>query len=74
MQAPGTNSSSIDLLNYAKLILSKVSFDESLFRREIRKFLSELKGQECSLLRQWCVQEFGTVHGQLLQEEFQTVA
>jgi hypothetical protein len=43
----------MSMLDYAKLILSKVCFDKQLFLKEYRKFIRMLPAQEVSELVQW---------------------
>lgn len=57
-------------LTYVKLILAKVSFEPSLFRRELRKAISGLLPQDITTLEQWCYRRFGDIYGTLLDECF----
>ncbi len=41
------------MLEYVKLILSKVSFDRKLFRKEYRKGLGWLSSNEAGELKSW---------------------
>lgn len=41
------------MLEYAKMVLKKVSFDKNLFVKEYRKFLRILSSQEVVELVQW---------------------
>lgn len=47
------------MLEYFKLILQKVSFDLSLFSKELSKASRNLFGEELRQLKQWCVDTFG---------------
>jgi hypothetical protein len=47
------------MLEYSKLILSKVSFDPHLFKKELKKALAWVNQNEKRLLLQWCLMEFG---------------
>jgi len=40
-------------LEYAKLILQKVSFDARLFQKELKKSLKWVSREERSILREW---------------------
>lgn len=40
-------------LEYSKLILSKISFDKKLFRKEYRKAFRKLDEEERVTLRRW---------------------
>ncbi len=48
------------MFEYTKQILTKVSFDKSLFRKELIKALRLLKKDERLLLKVWCVASFAT--------------
>jgi hypothetical protein len=41
------------MLDYAKVILSKMSFDKKLFEKEYLKALKYLDPNECLELKQW---------------------
>jgi hypothetical protein len=41
------------MLDYAKVILSKMSFDKKLFEKEYLKALKYLDRNECLELKQW---------------------
>ncbi|MEO9893860.1 hypothetical protein [Aurantibacter sp.] len=41
------------MLEYTKTVLKKVSFDASLFRKELQKAISRLLPQEIEELKQW---------------------
>lgn len=43
----------IGMLEYAKVILSKISFDRRLFRKEYKKAFRYLDNHERDALRQW---------------------
>ncbi|MBC8172558.1 MAG: hypothetical protein H7X71_01515 [Chitinophagales bacterium] len=47
------------MLEYFKLILQKVSFDQNLFRDELQKAISKLMAEEILDLKKWCVETFG---------------
>ncbi len=42
-----------NMFNYCKVILGKVSFDRSLFRKEYRKSLRLLSDAEAQALKHW---------------------
>jgi len=59
------------MINYAKEILSKVSFDKTLFKRELRKFLTRAKNdQERTELKSWVDRKFKTKHPDTISEAF----
>ena len=47
------------MLDYVKLILEKVSFDQQLFEKELRKSISQLVRDELEELKKWCYEKFG---------------
>ncbi len=48
----------LTMFEYTKQILTKVSFDRNLFRKELIKALRILKRDERKLLKIWCVASF----------------
>jgi hypothetical protein len=42
-----------NMFNYCKIILGKVSFDRTLFRKEYRKSLRWLSEDEATALKHW---------------------
>lgn len=57
-------------LDYVKTILAKVSFDQSLFKKELNKAICVLLPHEVDSLRQWCYHRFGQIHAPVLDECF----
>lgn len=51
-----------------KHILEKVSFDKSLFRKELFKARKFLKKDELLLLRLWCLTTFGHLYQDVIVE------
>lgn len=45
-------------VEYVKMVLSKVSFDVSLFEKELFKALSDLLPAEVAELKNWCYSHF----------------
>ena len=62
------------MLEFSKKILSKVSFDRQLFKKELRKSIKRLKGEELRQLRDWCIHQFQDRYGDLIQQSFQGLA
>ena len=50
----------ISWLDYTKIILQKVSFDQKIFRKELIKALSRLSKKEISNLENWVINNFGS--------------
>lgn len=57
----------------SKHILQKVSFDRSLFRKELLKAVRWLKPDEKLLLQVWCISTFGHVYRDVINEVFEQV-
>jgi hypothetical protein len=58
------------MLDYVKLILEKVSFDSSLFEKELKKAKKELHFSELYELKQWCFNNFYESHKYILDKHF----
>jgi len=61
------------MLEYFKTILSKVSFDKKLFEKELLKALKQLITDELKIFKEWCYQQFSSVHGTILNRCFSVV-
>ena len=59
------------MLEYVKLILSKVSFDKNLFQKELLKGLKALINEEAEELKRWCYTNFGLDYQSILNNTFQ---
>lgn len=55
----------------SKKVLLKVSFDKTLFRKELLKTRKWLKPKESLLLKAWCLAHFGHVYKDVIQECFE---
>jgi hypothetical protein len=58
------------MFEYTKVVLTKVSFDKLLFRKELGKAANWLKGEERMLLMAWCVATFGSRYSDVISEVF----
>jgi hypothetical protein len=60
------------MLEYVKLILEKVSFDQHLFEKELKKSIKQLKSikEDLDELKKWCYENFANRHEQILQKCF----
>ncbi|QNH63011.1 hypothetical protein [Hymenobacter sediminicola] len=58
------------MLEYAKTILLKVSFDKILFEKELRKALRMLLPAELLQLKEWCYEKFSTLYRRVLNRVF----
>jgi hypothetical protein len=57
------------MLDYTKIILQRVSFDETLFEKELRKSLTDLIKEEVLELKRWCIENFAHYH-HVIQKTF----
>lgn len=58
------------MLDYVKLILTKVSFNRALFEKELRKALKMLLPAEVPDFRAWCYQQFSRIYRRVLKRVF----
>ena len=58
------------MLKYAKVILTKVSFDARLFEKELRKAIKTLMKHEQTELETWCYEKFGNLYQPLISRCF----
>lgn len=61
------------MFEFSKNILEKVSFDKTLFRKELTKALKWLKPDEKMLLLVWCISTFGHKYRDVISEVYKTV-
>lgn len=60
------------MLEYTKTILQKVSFDKSLFQKELNKSFKWLGKNEAKVLHSWCMLTFGDTYGDLINDTFRS--
>ena len=60
------------MLELSKKVLQKVSFDRSLFHKELVKAIGWLKKDEVPSLKVWCLASFA-MHNDVILEVFDTV-
>ena len=58
------------MLEYAKTILLKVSFDRALFEKELRKAVRTLAPDELLQFKDWCYKQFVKVYQLILNRVF----
>jgi hypothetical protein len=58
------------MLDYVKIILQKVSFNEYLFERELRKSMNSLLREDVLELKRWCYEHFSDSYLQILNQYF----
>ena len=62
------------MLEMTKIVLRKVSFDRSLFRKELVKALSWLKKDEILVLKTWCLVTFAGKYDEVILEVFESMS
>lgn len=62
------------MLEYAKVILPKVSFSRELFEKELKKCINWVSGKELEELRSWCYKQFENIYPDILLRSFDHVA
>lgn len=62
------------MLDYAKLILPKVSFSRELFRKELNKCINWVEPNQVQDLHTWCYQKFQKLYPNVLAEAFADIA
>ncbi len=60
-----------DMLELSKTILKRISFDKKLFKKELRKSLNWIKPDEKTLLKVWCLAQFGHLYKDVILETFE---
>ncbi|HNT79101.1 MAG TPA: hypothetical protein PKH65_00340 [Bacteroidia bacterium] len=58
------------MFEYTKEVLTKVSFDKALFRKELIKAVKWLKADERRMLMIWCLTTFGHLYTDVIKEVF----
>ena len=58
------------MLEYAKVILPKVSFSRDLFRKELIKCINWVGEAEISKLKDWCYENFMDMYPDILTKAF----
>lgn len=62
------------MLDYAKIILPKVSFSKQLFRKELSKCINWVEAEELVELRDWCYDNFEDRYPDVLEDLFSCIA
>ncbi len=58
------------MLEYAKVILPKVSFSRELFRKELAKCINWVGESEINHLKEWCFENFKEMYPDILTSAF----
>jgi hypothetical protein len=61
------------MLEMCKEVLTKVSFDRFLFKKELQKAIRWIKGDELDRLKQWCLDQFGKMYHDIIVSSFKPV-
>ncbi|RLD23221.1 MAG: hypothetical protein DRI54_07635 [Bacteroidetes bacterium] len=61
------------MFEFSKKILSKVSFDRILFKKELKKAIHWASPSERTLLKIWCLSTFGHLYQAEILEAFNSV-
>jgi len=61
------------MYEFSKKVLLKVSFDRTLFRKELLKSKKWLKGDELIMLKAWCLTTFGHIYRDTIIDAFEMV-
>jgi hypothetical protein len=61
------------MLDFSKMILEKVSFDKTLFLKELIKALKRIEPNEKVRLRAWCLNTFRDEYGSEIMAVFDSV-
>lgn len=59
------------MLDYTKMILSKVSFDEKLFTHELEKAIQNLDSKELITLQQWLLKNYKNQYESVIEDFFE---
>lgn len=62
------------MLEYAKVILPKVSFSKDLFKKELNKCIGWLEEDQVQELYKWCNENFKEMYPDILSEAFAEIA
>lgn len=62
------------MLEYAKVILPKVSFSRDLFRKELAKCINWVGEAEIRSLKDWCYENFLDIYPDILENAFRKKA
>jgi hypothetical protein len=58
------------MVEYVKMVLSKVSFDQTLFEKELLKALASLLPKEINELKNWCYSNYANELLPVLNKNF----
>lgn len=62
------------MIEYAKIILPKVSFSRELFQKELNKCISWVEQDQLQELYDWCYENFKDAYPNVLADAFAGIA
>jgi hypothetical protein len=62
------------MMEYAKIILPKVSFSSDLFSKELIKCINWIEEENRVEFCRWCKNNFGHMHSKIIKDAFSGVA
>ncbi len=62
----------MNMFEMSKQVLTKVSFDRTLFRKELKKSLKWLKKEEAVMLKVWCLATF-VQYSDVIREVYENI-
>jgi hypothetical protein len=62
------------MLEHQKILLTQLSYDKELFRKEIVKSFKWLKSYEIIKLHSWLKSEYGNTHADVIRQVFEYIA
>ncbi|KAA3650748.1 MAG: hypothetical protein DWP98_04035 [Bacteroidetes bacterium] len=61
------------MFELSKKVLTRVSFDRKLFRKELYKSIKWLKPKESLMLKAWCLATFGHLYKDVINEVYKSI-
>lgn len=62
-----------EMLEFCKKVLTNVSFDRKLFKKELNKAIKWVTKEEITQLKNWCIAKFGHIYGDIISDTFRPV-
>lgn len=62
------------MLEYAKVILPKVSFSKELFMKELIKCINWVEKEQINELHNWCAENFNEIYPDVISKVFSGIA
>ena len=62
------------MIEYAKVILPKVSFSRELFEKELNKCVNWVEASDLEELKEWCYENFSEQYPEILSNVFSHIA